>query len=212
MYQIFLIIQCISMVIIAAELFYIVSRKPSTLQKYMIIFFVSLLLIFVCYTIEMHQTTLEGALICVKLAYLGKPFITWAMFMCIITYCRIRLPEWLYYVLPLIQASVSVLVLTCSYHTLYYSSISFTNDGLFPHLIKGHGPLYSIFSIDSLVYCIVMLAICFVKAKTANTQRDKKRTLKLSQEQVRPSLKTTATIQPTSRYLLRRVLSMVHLF
>lgn len=41
-----------------------------------------------------------------------------------------------------IHIAISLIVLTCESNGLYYSSISFTYDGIFPHLVLKYGVVY----------------------------------------------------------------------
>ena len=99
---------------------------------------IALMLNFVGYLFELKATNLHDALVAVKISYLGKPFIILFMFLFVLEYCNVKLPKWLELFIVLYQASVTVMVYTCENHKLFYNSISFVEDGVFPHIvIKG---------------------------------------------------------------------------
>ncbi len=161
MYNGLLMVQYVGIIILVLELFFIFFQSTSRIQRDMFFLFTSLLITFVAYTMEMQCTELQEALLAVKFGYLGKPFIMLAMLYLILDYCRIRLPKGLSMVLILIQTLVTVVVFTAEHHMLYYSSITFTTEGLFPHIKMGHGPFYLVYVIILILYCAAMLGICF---------------------------------------------------
>jgi len=61
----------------------------------------------------------------------------------VLNYCRIKYPKPLGLILFFFHAGITVSVLTCEYHTLFYTSIAYTKEGVYPHLILGHGIIYN---------------------------------------------------------------------
>jgi HD-GYP domain-containing protein (c-di-GMP phosphodiesterase class II) len=63
---------------------------------------------------------------------------------------------------------VWVLVMTCEHHTLYYSSIRYVDEGMFPHLMFGHGILYKLYMALVVTYfalCIFLLIRQYCREK-----------------------------------------------
>jgi putative two-component system response regulator len=112
---------------------------------------------------------MEMALNSVKLIYFGKPFIILGMFLFVMEYCHIHLPRLFITFLVAIQTSITFLVFTCENNRLYYSSIEFTDDGIFPHLILGHGIVYLLYVIIMTIYFLAIIGASFNYYKKVNT-------------------------------------------
>lgn len=169
MYQLFLAIQYIGIAILIIELIYIFIQNPSRRQSFLSILVFSLLINFIGYLFELRSTNLEAALNSVKLIYFGKPFIMLGMFLFVMEYCRIRLSKILTAFLVIIHTSITILVFTCEKHSLYYNSIDFTEEGIFPHLILGHGITYMAYMVVMAAYFILIIIAAFKHYKKVNT-------------------------------------------
>ena len=163
MYSLFLLFQYIGIVVLFGELCYVFYQKPSRQQVCMLLLIISLMVNFVGYLLELQSVTMGQAIMAVKVAYMGKPFIILLIFMFIMEYCGIKLPDWFYKILTALHLTVTMCVMTCNHQKLYYSSINFTKEGFFPHLVLGHGPLYIIYHTTVVVYLIAMAAACIYK-------------------------------------------------
>ncbi|MCM1157678.1 MAG: diguanylate cyclase [Bacteroidales bacterium] len=173
MYQVFLMLQYIGITILAVELIYTYFQSASKVQNILTMMEVALLLNFVGYLFELKATNLEDALTAVKISYLGKPFIVLFMFLFVLEYCHVKLPKWLEIMIIFYQASLTVMVHTCEHHKLFYNSISFTEDGVFPHIVFGHGFFYNLYTVVIFLYCIVIVYICFKKYRIVESKNEK---------------------------------------
>lgn len=174
MYQILLMLQYIGIFILAVELMYTYFQNASKIQNLLTMMEISLLLNFVGYLFELKATNLEDALTAVKISYLGKPFIVLCMFLFVLEYCNVKLPKWLEIIIILYQASLTVMVHTCQYHKLFYNSISFTEEGVFPHIVLGHGFFYNLYTVVIGMYCIIIIYICMKKYRITENKNEKK--------------------------------------
>lgn len=174
MHQTLLALQYIGIFILAVELIYTYFQNASKIQNILTMMEIALLLNFVGYLFELKAANLEDALIAVKISYLGKPFIVLFMFLFVLEYCNVKLPKWLEIVIILYQASISVMVHTCGHHKLFYSSISFTEEGIFPHIVFGHGFFYHLYTAVIFLYCIIILYICMKKYRIIENENEKK--------------------------------------
>jgi len=155
-----MVIQNVGIAVLALEIMVILFQHPSRLQRDMIFLLVSLLIVFVAYTMEMQCRSAGEAMLAIKFGYLGKPFIAVSMLFLLLDYFRIRVPRWLVMLLVLLQAGVTLTVFTTEAHRLYYVSITFVESGLFPHVQAVHGPVYYIYMGTLFLYCAAMLALC----------------------------------------------------
>lgn len=173
MYQIFLALQYIGIFILAVELIYTYFQNTSKIQNILMMMEIALMLNFVGYLFELKATNLEDALMAVKITYLGKPFILLFMFLFVLEYCNVRLPKWLEIFIILYQASLAVMVHTCESHKLFYSSISFVKDGLFPHIVFGHGIFYHLYTGVIFLYSIIIFCICIKKLRVIENKNER---------------------------------------
>ncbi|MDD6328622.1 MAG: histidine kinase N-terminal 7TM domain-containing protein [Lachnospiraceae bacterium] len=174
MLQGLLTIQYVGMALLVAELVYVIIQKPSKIQKTMTLLIISMLLTFVGYSLELQATNLKEAMMAIKINYLGKPFVVLSTFIMILDYCSIVLPKLVYALLFTIQTGISFSVFFYEKTKLFYSSVSFTEDGLFPHVVLGHGILYHLYIVVVSGYTISMLGVCIWKSKRVKTEREKR--------------------------------------
>lgn len=175
MYHLLLAIQYMGIIISVTAIIYVFMQKPCNSQVLLLILFYGILINLIGYTFEMVATNKEQALMAVKVLYFGKPYIILTTFLIVISYCGIHIPRWLTGLLIVFHLCINALVFTCEHHTLYYSSIDFVSDGLFPHLVLGHGIIYNLFSVFILTYAALMLLACIWKFPRAKTKIERKR-------------------------------------
>lgn len=173
MFSLMVLIQHLGIVILFIEIFYVLWQKRSELQALVLMVVVSTLVNFVGYLLEIQANTKELALQAVKFIYVGKPFIALATFMFTLKYYKVELSKKLKACLCLIHTAVSVLVLTCDRHQLFYTSIDFVDEGLFPHLVLGHGLIYNLYMILVCVYLVALLVIGVMRYRKADTKRER---------------------------------------
>lgn len=161
------------------ETSYVVGRKPSKQQYYLLFLLIALCTNFAGYLLELQAVTLREALMAVRFSYLGKPFIVLCQFLFVMHTCKVKIPQRLETVLVCVHAAVVLLVLTCDKHTLFYSSIQFSQDGFFPHLELGHGVFYILHSVLMLLYALIMIAVCLSRYIKTTKEVEKKQFLYL---------------------------------
>jgi len=173
MYSLFIGIQCVGIVILFAEALYVVCQKQSRLQQHLLLLILALCINFVGYLLELQAKTQAEALIAVKMLYLGKPFIALALFLIAMQMCRVKVPGFVEKLLLGIHIMVLVLVLTCEKHTLFYSSIRYTQEGIFPHLVLGHGIAYNLYSMLLVFYAVAMIVECMLYSRKTHNVLEK---------------------------------------
>lgn len=174
MHTFFIFIQYLGIIILLAEAFYVVGRRPSRQQQYLLFLIIALCTNFAGYLLELEAASMKEALMAVKFSYLGKPFVVLCQFLFVMHTCKVQIPRPLESILVGIHAAVVLLVLTCEHHTLYYSSIRYTDEGFFPHLVLGHGVLYILHSVLMLCYAVLMIAVCMLRYIRTNKEVEKK--------------------------------------
>lgn len=175
----FIILQYIGIVCLFFEAWYVLRQKPSRQQNFLLMTIISVLINFCGYLFELQAHTKEEALLAVKFIYLGKPFIVLTIFLFIMEYCHVRLPRLLKRLLEALHLLIVILVLTCEHQRLYYRSIDFTDKGLFPHLVLGHGPVYLIYHGIIVIYFVVMIVVCIHRYRVVKSAMERRRVINL---------------------------------
>lgn len=174
MHAFFIFIQYIGIIILVVEAFYVSRHKTSRYQQFLTLLIIALCINFVGYLLELQATTQGEALMAVKFLYLGKPYIAYAQFLFVMQVCKVKLSPKLVGALFCMHTAIVFLVLTCESHTLFYSSIQFTDSGFFPHIVLGHGIIYNLYSMILVVYVIIMTAICIFRRNNARRADEKR--------------------------------------
>lgn len=173
MYQLLLILQYIGILFFILDIFFILRQQKTRIQTLLLIMCISGLINMVGYLFEMKAKDLNTAIMSVKLLYIGKPFIVLMMFLVILEYFGISFKKWKEYVLIGIHVFVSVSVFLCDSLPLFYTSIDFTEEGLFPHLILGRGIFYLVYTAGILLYVAVMIFVLFREEKKAKDRKQR---------------------------------------
>lgn len=179
MYTFLLVIQYIGIIGLLLTTAYVLRQHISRQQVIMLALLAAELVNFAGYLFEMTAQTEREALRAVQFTYFGKPFVLLLTFLFVMEYCRIRLSKVLVEVLAICHLSVTLLVLSCEYQGLFYSSFEFVDTGLFPHLVLGHGPVYVIYHAGAVVYLVVMLGVCLWRYAHLRGEQQRKQTVKI---------------------------------
>lgn len=166
-------IQYLGILILSIEIIFVLRQQPSAGQSLLLVMIISILINYVGYLFELNATSQETALQAVKFLYIGKPFIILCMFFFTMQYCGVHLPTILSHVLTMIHLGITILVFTCEHHKLFYRSISYSYDGLFPHLVLEHGIFYKLYLLLMAVYLIVILAACIRRHRQVKNRLEK---------------------------------------
>lgn len=169
MYTVAIALQYAGILAILAGIIYIFPQKMSKRKQLLLLIMVSSAINDIGYLFELQSPTLEAALVSIKVAYLGKLVAELAIFIFVMEYGNIKIPIWVKVVLGIIHMWVLGLVWTCEDNTLYYSKIEFTEEGLYPHVVLGHGIVYNIFTVMTFSYMGIILVVCiirFIQSKT----------------------------------------------
>lgn len=163
MYQALLVFQYIAIIALFFEAIYVSRQRSSRMQTLLLIVMYSTMVNLVGYTLEMEAATKELAMQSLKVTYVGKPFIIYSLYLFVMEYCGVSIPKARRNIFFLISLTITILVFTNNYHGLFYSSIDFTNEGLFPHMILQHGILYNLYTAFLCYYFLGMIIVCIRK-------------------------------------------------
>lgn len=163
----------LSILILAFEILYVMLNMSSDMHAILFFYLIGALINNVGYMFEITASGLETAYLATKFLYLGKIFIPIGLFIFAMRYCRIKFPKWAAVTLLTCHAFFYVIIATNDYHHLYYSSITFVNEGLFPHNVYGHGPLYFVYQSVPIIYSIIAVICAFRAYRGMRTKAEK---------------------------------------
>lgn len=112
-------IEYISIALLIFEIIYVMKQKGSYMQNLMLLLLISVLVNLIGYLVELKSDSLETALIGVKIAYLGKPYITLCIFFFVVEFCKVNLPDLLKGALVAFHLLITTLVFTCDLHSFF---------------------------------------------------------------------------------------------
>lgn len=175
MLELYVGLQIFGILIIGLALALLLNNDCSREQKMMIFFTTGALIQNVAYLIEIRAVTPEVAIAATKMQYLGSGlmpiFYCWFLF----AYCFRKPPKKLLLFCTAISTVIIGLVFTCDMHKLYYTSIEWETEGVFPHLVLSYGPAYYVFMISSTVIPYSLSAYVLLRSMiNAQTKAEKK--------------------------------------
>ena len=174
MYEICIVIQYVGIIMTLLGLMYVLQQWPSRPQSFMLFLGLAMLVNSVGYLFEITATTQEAALTATKLSYLGKVYIPPLALFFVLNYCRIKVSKVLVGVLTVVHTAVLVTVMTSEHHGVFYRDITFSREGIFPHLEHTHGVVYVAYTVLVLCYAILMLGVCVYRYKRAEQEERNK--------------------------------------
>lgn len=177
MYTLAISVQYLGVGIMLWGFYRVYSRKVSVQKQLLLLTLSAILVNQMGYALELGATTQDAALVSIKIAYFGKLIALYGMFMFVMTYCKVQIPRWGQHCMLALILVILVIVWTCEKHTLYYTSISFTNEGLYPHVVLGHGIFYVVFMVQMFVYLLIMFWQSGKHMLRARTQIERTRML-----------------------------------
>ncbi len=169
MHTLFIAIQYIGILILLVEAFYVIGQRPSKQQQYLTFLIFSLCVNFVGYLLELQAGTKQEALMAVKFQYLGKPYVVLFQLLFTMQICKVKIHRNLVRALACMHTAIVFLVLTSGSHSLFYSSIEFTEEGFFPHLVLERSLIYNLYSLVLVVYAVAMAAVCLARYREAKS-------------------------------------------
>ncbi|MBR6326245.1 MAG: response regulator [Lachnospiraceae bacterium] len=170
-YQLLLFVQYITIAVLFAECALLLAHWRNKTHNALFLYCVAALVNDIGYTGVMRAATEREALICQQFSYLGRVWIPYALLLFVMYYCKRlnRKNRGILALMAIPHLLVYVLILTVRHHSLYYTDIGFTQEGLFPHLLYGYGPVHHLFNLLILGYAFFGLYHLFRKYRADRT-------------------------------------------
>lgn len=172
-YTLLIMMEVISIIAMFVVAYYVLKHWSNRMHGYLFGCAVAIIVNNTGYLFEMMGRTTETALLGTQFSYLGKPFIALLMLLFTADFCRFKIPGLIQKFMYFFSIVITFAVITCRYNDFYYTSITFVKDGIFPHNIYGHGPLYYAYIGTLIIYQSLAIAIIFARFKTVRTSKEK---------------------------------------
>ena len=158
-YNLIVLVQSLSIIILSAGAIYLVNNWRGKEHSWLVLFCISTLVNNIGALIEITAHETKEILIGTKFSYVGKVFIPLTFFLFVMQYCEIKISKKIQLALSVFHLSIAGLVFTYPHQHLFYTSVRFTTEGIFPHNIYGHGIMYNVYTACLVAYFIVIFAI-----------------------------------------------------
>lgn len=158
-YNLIVLIQILSIVILAVGSFYLINNWRGKEHSYLVLFGIATLVNNIGSLVEITARGRETILLGTKFAYVGKVFIPLTFFLFIMQYCEIVIPKKVQLVLALFHLSIAFMVFSYPRQTWFYTDVVYVYDGLFPHNTYGHGVMYNVYTVCLVLYFFVIIGV-----------------------------------------------------
>jgi len=139
MHEILIYIQIAAIITILFSLIYMFRGDSTYIHKLMLTFMVAELVQCAGYLLELQATTLQEAMLAVKVEYMGGSIVAIIFMMFIRCYCGSKQYVTLERILLLCGCATIVMVWTSSSNQFYYTNVEFLYTGAYPHLKLSYG-------------------------------------------------------------------------
>lgn len=155
MYQMVLLTQCIGIAVIFIEAWIIFRKWRGVPHSYLLLACVSTLITDVGYYYELRAKSYEAYVTALNISFIGRIWISFALFMFICELTGKRIPRWLRGAMVLFNVAVFISVVTTDATGLFYHSRGFIIYGDFPLMIQKDGPVHKVWDVSLVVYIVI---------------------------------------------------------
>ncbi len=163
MYYILLYIQCIIIVLLAVECWAVFRNWKGALHSYLFLACISMLVNSTGYLFELTSKTEDVYFTALRIAYLGKVWIAFSLFLFVIELVRIRLPQTLRTGLAAFNVITYIIVATTRITHLYYKNTQFYIKCRFPVFIHENGVWHHIWDFMMVIYILAGLSVLVIR-------------------------------------------------
>jgi len=173
--QVLFAIQYISIAGLIMESWFVFRKWRSEIHSYILLSSVSTLINNVGYLMQMRATSREAYLAALQMAYLGKVWIPFSLFLFLMLLCGKKVSGAARAALSAVHAVTFALMLTVEYNELYYRNVRFVQTGIFPQLAHGNGVWHYAYDALLAYYIIYGLLQMFIAWRKEKNPLSKKR-------------------------------------
>ena len=167
------VIQYFSIAALFVESWVVFRRMRGKMHAYIFLSCAATLVNNVGYLMQMRAVSEEAYVNALEVAYLGKVWIPYSLFLFAMALCRIRVSVPARITLSVVHVVTFFLLLTMEYHELYYKDIRYVQTGLFPQLAHGSGPwhvLYDMLLAFYISFALIQMFRAWLREKDPTTK------------------------------------------
>ncbi len=179
MFQVLLILQILGIIVLLGEIVYMIPKISGKSHVLMFLFVVEAFVDCVGYLMEISSQTMETAFMGTKVTYVGRAYLILTIFLFVMHFCKINIPKYIVLLMFSFHTFILGLVLFAEHIDLYYTSVTFVEGGMFPHLEFGRGVLYTVYQWLIYLYFAAMIIVLIGKLITNKIKSERKKTLVL---------------------------------
>lgn len=175
MYTVLLTLQIIATIFTLACAAVLLIQKGSETTKLILVGCLCAFVQNAGYLLEMMSRNLDEVMISIRLEYIGTAFISTMSMLFVFKYCRVEILKWLKITILLIDVAVLVCVWCYEFVPFYYSGVSFSYNGVFPHVILQKGFLYIVFMVmiySELIAGVVVSSVFAMRTSDPNMKKN----------------------------------------
>ena len=168
MYQLFLIIQCVSIALLFIECVVVIRTTKDNVNFYLFLTAAFSLINNIGYLFELTSKTEEAYMTALKISYFGRVWTTFVFYLFVCELVRFKLPTWLRYFF--IAANIFTHLMVCFTEStgLYYKNTHFYRAAGFPVYAHDNGIVHHIWNvllIIQVLWSFILLVGAFVREK-----------------------------------------------
>ena len=177
MYHTLLAIQIASVGALLLEIVYIVKNWKTRTHGYLFFYCLATFINNLGYLAVMLAKTRGESLLALQVSYFGRVWIPYSFLLFGLRLCEKKVSPRVLAALAAFHTLTYIVVITEEFHSLYYTSVVFTQSGLHPHLVCSYGIWRNAFMLSMLVYAVYFLAVLIRRLLTERNTFVKRRLL-----------------------------------
>ena len=139
LHDILIVIQGITIGMLFVEIWIVFLGWKNQIHSYLFLACAATFISNIGYYLELKATNEETYLTALKLSYVGRAWISFALFLFAAKMCRIKIPKWVVAILALMITGIYISILMIGTNNAYYASYEFVPDPLFPRFDHQNG-------------------------------------------------------------------------
>ena len=177
MYQLILIIQCVSIAATAVECWVVFRNWKGMQHSYLFLACAATFVSNLGYFFQLRSRSFEMYFAALRLSYAGRVWVTFALFLFITELVRLKLPRILKLGMALFNVATYVVVLTTKNTGLYYRIMGFQVRGKFPFFIHENGIWHHLWSATLILYVLYGVTALYYGLRREKNPTARKRLL-----------------------------------
>lgn len=161
MFEVLCFVQLIGVTIGFMNLIVVSMQKSSENQKILMLASACAFISIIAYTFELLSDSLGEAMLAVKFGYMGKCYVQLLLIMFAINYCNVKVPKIVIKALFIFNTFILLIVLTCDFHSFYYTGMKMVDTGFFLQVKLDKGIGYVIFMATNVVLLVYYAFLTF---------------------------------------------------